>query len=123
MNFELDSSHDKYIIVTVSGIVDKASLISAISQLMQHPEYVNKHSFWDLTQTSMGLSIGDLSELVGVLRLYKPEQKEFANKSALLISGEMNQAMVNVFVTMAKVLPFRYRIFSDSDKAKSFLCS
>jgi hypothetical protein len=123
MDFELDSSHDNYIAMTVSGGVDKAGLISAISQLVQHPEYLDKHSFWDFTKADMGLTMGDLSEIIGVLRLYKPAQSDFADKSALLIPGKMNQAMVNVFVTLAKVLPFKYKVFNDSNKAKSFLSS
>ncbi len=122
MKFTLDATHDKYIKIVVSGLVVKPELISVISQLMQHPDYLDKHSFWDFTESNMGLSIGDLQEIVGVLRLYKPKQKNFADKSALLVSGQMNSAMVNVFATMAKVLPFKYKVFKDKDSALSFLC-
>ncbi len=123
MDFELDTSHEIYIKITATGIVDKASLISAISQLMQHPEYLDKHSYWDFTNASMGLSIADLTEIAGVLRLYKPKRKDFANKSAVLVSGSFNHAMVNVFATMSKALVFNYRVFQDRKKLETFLCS
>ncbi len=121
MDFELDAAHEKYIKITVLGMVVKAELISTISQLLQHPEYLDKHSYWDFREATMGLSIGDLSEIVGILRLYKPKQKQFANKSALLVSGQMNSAMVNVFATMTKMLPFKYRVFKDKEHVLSFL--
>ena len=123
MNFSLDASHDIYIKMTVTGIVDKAGLIAAISELMQHAEYLDKHSFWDFTGANMGLSISDLSEIVGILRLYKPQQKEFANKSSILVTGPMTSAMVNVFVKMTALLPFKYRVFNDEKKAEAFLCA
>ena len=123
MVFELDASNAKYIKIIVSGMVTKPYLISAISQLMQHSEYIDKHSFWDFTDARMGLSIEDLKEIVGILRLYKPKQKNFANKSALLVSGEMNKAMVNVFATMTKLLPFKYRVFTDWKQAEAYVSS
>ncbi len=123
MEFTLDASHEKYIKTTVSGMVTKPYLISAISQLMQHPEYIDKHSLWDFSEANMGISIEDLQEIVGILRLYKPKQKNFANKSALLVPGQMNNAMVNLFVTMSKLLPIKYRVFKDWNKAEEYLCS
>lgn len=122
MDFKLDATHDKFIKMTVSGLVLKPELISAVSQLMQHPEYVEKNSYWDFTEASMGLAISDLSEVIGILRLYRPPKKDFANKSAFLISGEMNSAMANVFITMARMLPFKIKVFNDKGKAESFLC-
>ncbi len=123
MDFKFDATHEKYIKIIVSGMVVKTEIISAISQLLQHPEYLDKHSYWDFREATMGLSVGDLSEIVGILRLYKPKQRKFANKSALLVSGQMNSAMVNVFATMTKMLPFNYRVFKDKNHALSFLCS
>ncbi len=43
MEFKIDASHNKYIKIVVSGLVSKTELISAISELIQHPEYMNKH--------------------------------------------------------------------------------
>ncbi len=123
MEFTLDAENDQYIKIVVSGLVVKPEIISVISQLLQHPEYLIKHSYWDFREATMGLSIDDLSEIVGILRLYKPKQRKFANKSALLVSGQMNNAMVNVFATMTKMLPFNYKVFKDNENAISFLCS
>jgi len=69
----------------------------------------------------MGLSISDLTEIIGVLKLYRPKQKEFANKSALLVSGRMNSAMVTMFTTMTKMLAFKYKVLKDEKSAESFL--
>ncbi len=123
MDFTFDATHEKYIKITISGLVMKSEIIPTISQLLQHPEYLDKHSFWDFREATMGLSIGDLSEIIGILCLYKPKQKQFANRAALLVSGQMNRAMVNMFATMTKMLPFNYKIFKDKDHALSFLCS
>ncbi len=122
MEFKIDASHNKYIKIVVSGLVSKTEIISAISELIQHPEYMNKHSFWDFRLATMGLSIGDIHEVVGILSLFKPNQKPFANKSALLVSGQMNSAMAKVFTTMTKLLPFKYKVFKDKVTAVSYLC-
>ncbi len=123
MKYDLDASNEKYIKVTVSGIVDKSNLVAAMSDLMQHSEYIQKHSFWDFYDSTIGLTIGDLKELAGVLKLYKPKIKEFANKSAIVVPGEMHKAMVGLFITMTKMLPFEYKVFNDKEKAEAFLYS
>ena len=123
MNYDLDASHEKYIKISISGIVDKSSLVAAISELMQHSDYIQKHSFWDFYEATMGLTIGDLKEIAGVLKLYKPKEKEFANKSAIIVPGEMHKAMVDLFITMTKLLPFEYKVFNDLERAEAFLCS
>ena len=107
MVYDLDVSHEKYIKVTVSGVVDKASLIAAMSELMQHSDYIQKHSFWNFHEAVMGLSIGDLKEIADVLRLYKPKEMVFANKSAIVVPGEMHKVMVDLFIEMTKLLPFK----------------
>ncbi len=123
MKFQLDSSHENYIVMEVSGLIEKTELICAMSELLNHPEYPSKHTFWDLSQAGMGLSIGDLREIIGVLALYKPEKKNFADKSAILVPGQMNRAMGELFVTMAKALPFRYKVFNSREQAASYLVS
>ncbi len=123
MEYVLDASNKKYIKVTVSGIVDKSNLVAAMSELMQHSEYIKKHSFWDFYEATIGLTIGDLKEIAGVLKLYKPKIKDFANKSAIVVPGEMHKAMVDLFITMTKLLPFEYKVFNDRKKAEAFLYS
>ncbi|MBA3011970.1 MAG: hypothetical protein KKF12_05400 [Proteobacteria bacterium] len=123
MEFELDSSHEKYIKITITGLIVKPELISVMAQLLQHPEYLDKHTLWDLREANMGLSIGDLKEIIGVLRLYKPQKKDFANKTALFVPGKFNSAMAEMFVAMSKLLPIKYRVFNDLKQAESYLCS
>ncbi len=123
MAYALDASHEKYIKITVSGIIEKVSFVAAISELMQHSEYLYKHSLWDLSDSTMGLTIGDLKEIAGVLSLYKPKEKDFANKSAIVVPGQMHKAMADLFINMATRLPFKYCAFNDTNKAAVFLCS
>lgn len=123
MDAELDSSHKRYIRITISGLIVKPELISVMAQILQHDEYLDKHTFWDLRDASMGLSIGDLKEIVGILKLYKPERENFADKAALLVPGKFNSAVAEMFVTMSKLLPIKYRVFSDHDKAQAYLLS
>ena len=122
MEYELDTSHETYIKISVSGVVDKVNLIAAISELVMHPDYEKKYSLWDFSRGKMGLSIGDLKEVVGILRLYKIKSKNFANKSAILVPGMLNKAIADVFTTMSKFLPFEYKVFTEFDKAEAFLC-
>ncbi len=123
MEHDLNASPKQYIEITVSGRVYKEGLISAISELMNHPDYTQKHTLWNFYEFSVGLSIGDLKEITGVLSLYKPEDKNFANKSAIVVPGEMHKAMVDLFIAMSKFLPFKYKVFKDKEKAKDFLQS
>ena len=122
MKFTLDPSHEKYIKLTITGVITKSGLIPIMSEVLQHPQYPDKHMYWDLTQAGMGLSIGDLKEIIGVMRLYKPE-KNFADRSAILVSGKMNKAMGELFVTMTKLLPVKYRIFTDPAEAEGYICA
>lgn len=123
MTYKLDASHEKYIKITVSNVLEKATLVAAISQLMQHSDYLNKHSFWDFSEATMGLTMGDLSSITGILSQYKPKEKKFANKSAIVVPGQMHKAMGDLFITMANHLPFKYQVFNDKKKATAFLCS
>lgn len=121
MEYHLDTSHDRYIKVTVSGVITKSMLITAISELMGHPDYIHKHSLWNLSESSVGLTISDLKEIVGVLSLYKPEDNNFANKSAIVVPGEMHKAIVDLFIKMSKWLPFKYKAFYNVEEAEAFL--
>lgn len=121
MEYRLDDSHPVYIRMTVTGLVDKPYLIAAMSHLVQHPDYPARHSLWDFTGAAMGISIGDLNEIAGVLRLYKPRQENFADKSALVVPDRLHQSMVDLFISMTRFLPFRYRAFKDIDAAVRFL--
>ena len=123
MQYELDNSHDRYIRVTVTGILDRVVLMQATSELVNLPEYAIKHALWDLREAAMGLTFSDLKEIVGVLRLYKPGRKDFADKSAILVPGRMNRAMADIFVSLARSLPFKYRVFSDVESALDYLSS
>lgn len=67
MEAELDSSHAQYIKLTINGLIVKPELISVMAQILQHPEYLDKHTLWDLREANMGLSIADFKEIVGVM--------------------------------------------------------
>lgn len=121
MAYILDDSHPVYIRMTVTDVVDKPGLIAAMSELVNHPDYPVKHSLWDFTRAALGISLGDLREIVGVLRLYKPRQENFANRSALLVPDTMHIAMVDVFISMTKFLPFNYKAFRTVEAAVAFL--
>ncbi len=121
MEYTLDNSHSVYIQMNVSGVVDKSGLLSAMSELVMHPDFTDKHSLWDFTQATMGLSISDFGEIAGVLGLYKSQKKNFANKSALLIPNLMELSMAKMFVSISKLLPFKYKVFKTREKALVFL--
>ncbi len=121
LGHHIDSFREDYIKITVEGLITKEIMITAISELMHHSDYITKHSLWDLSGGSLGLSIGDLKEIVGILNLYKPETKSFANKSAIVVPGEMHKAVVNIFISMSKMLPFKYMVFERINDAKTFL--
>jgi|GEM_PF-1377060 len=121
MEYQLDESHARYIRMTVTGLVEKKGLTAAMSKLLAHPDYPDKHSLWDFTDAAMGLSIGDLREIAGILRLYKTRNKNFANKSALVVPGFMDMGMAKIYVSLTKLLPFDYRVFQSIDQALNFL--
>ncbi len=123
METELDLSHPEYIKVMISGLIVKPELISLMGEILQHPQYQEKHTLWDFRQASLGLSIGDLKELVGIMKLYKPENKKFADRSALLVPGKFNSAIAEMFVSMTRLLPVKYHVFNDYDSAEAYLLS
>ena len=120
---DLDWSHKKYIAITISGLLVKSELLPVMAEILQHPDYLIKHTLWDLRQTDSGLSMGDLKEIAGVMKLYKPRTPNFADRSALLVPGRMNSAMAEVFVAMTKLLPVKYRVFRDQAEAEAYLLS
>jgi len=122
VDYPLDDTHKKYIKIIVTGPLEKNRIIHAMKALMTHPEFKIKHSFWNLKGASQGgIDILDIREIVGVLRLYRPKEKDFANKSAFLVSGGVNKSLINIYITMANLLPFKYRVFTDQDEARRFL--
>ncbi len=121
MGYQIDDKNDEYISITLTGMMDKQCIISALSELLNHPDYHKKHSLWDFSEARMGLTLGDLSEIIGVLRLFKTIENKFANRSALVITGKLQLAMGNVFISMATMLPFDYKVFENKEAAKTFL--
>ena len=122
MIHQLNTSHASYIHIIVTGVVEQASLLDAMSEVFQHPDYHFKHSLWDFSNaTGLGLNMGDMKELVGILKLVKTKDKTFANKVALLIPDHLHQAMATLFISLAKLLPFEYKVFQTRDAAILFL--
>jgi hypothetical protein len=123
MKYTIDASDEKYIRVTGTGVLDRNSLMSAMSELMRHPEYAQKHSLWDFSGVSFGITLQDLEGIVGFLSLFQPLDKNFANRSALVVPGKMYQAMAEMFVSMTQNLIFEYKVFQDKRDALGFLKS
>jgi len=121
MNHTLDDSHPAFIEIIVTGLVEKSSLIAAMSDLLNHPDYTQKHTLWDFRKASMGLSMEDLEEIAGVLKLFKPSNKDFSGRSALLVPSMMELSMAKVYISISRVLPFEYNAFKDKKEALAFL--
>ena len=122
MDYRLDHSYQNYIKIAVKGNLEKDILLKAMSQLFTHPDYCRKNSLWDLRQASQGsINILVLTEIVGFLRLYRPKTEFFANKVAILVSTDMNKALVNVYITLSRLLPFKFKVFTDQSDVELFL--
>jgi hypothetical protein len=78
---------------------------------------------WHFTEGTSELTIADLREIAGIFSLYKPKIKEFANKSAIIAPGLMNKAIGEIFVSMTRLLPVKYKVFDDIESAEAFLVS
>ncbi len=121
MDYTLDNTHKKYIKIIVTGSLEKNRIIHETKALMTHPKFKIKHSLWDLTGADQGdIDILDVRGIVGG-RLYRSKEKNFANKSAFLVSGGVNKSLINIYITMANLLPFKYRVFTVQDEARRFL--
>ena len=122
VDYKLDNSHQKYIRIIVVGGIEKNDIISAMKDLMTHSDYPVKHTLWDMSGAHQGsIDVLDIKEIIGVLRLYRPKQENFAGKSVFLVSGAMNKALLNVYINLSKMLPFSYRVYTDRVKAVEFL--
>ncbi len=120
MGFAL-KQHDHYLEVVFDGVLAKHTVLSSLNQLLNHPEYYEKHSLWNMSESKSGVSMNDFKEIVGVMRLFSPKQIDFANKSALLVSGQVNTSLAEMFTEMARTLPFDFKVFSDSSSARAHL--
>ena len=47
--------------------------------------------------------------------------KEFANKSAFLVSNQMHKALVNVYISLSTSLPFTYKVSTEQIEVEKFL--
>ena len=93
-----------------------------MGELINHPDYSKKNSLWDLTQALQGnIAMSDIKEIIGFLRLYRPKGKSFSNKGAFLVSSNVNKALINIYITLSKMLPFKYRVFTEQIEAEHFL--
>lgn len=115
------TTHDHYLEVVCDGLLIKHTVLSSLNQLLNHPEYYEKHSLWDLSAIRVGCSMSDVKEIIGVMRLFSPKQADFANRSAWLVSGQINLSLAEMIIEMAKTLPFDFKIFSDSSRAREHL--
>ena len=120
MGFEI-KPHDEYLEVVFDGLLEKKTVLSSLNQLLNHPEYYSKHSLWNMTGSRLGFSISDFKEIIGVMRLFSPKEKEFSNRSVLLVSGHMNQSMAGLFIDMAGALPFEFSIAAEEREARALL--
>ena len=123
MKHEFDSSHEKYIEITVSSFITQTGIIHAVFGLREHPDYLHKHSLWIFSNFSLGININELKGIADIFRHYKPKKTAFANKSALVVSGQTYKSLLNLFATIATDMPFEFQAFTDKDKAIDFLCS
>ena len=121
MGHTLNADNSTYIRMTVQGLLDKAAAMAAMDELLAHPEYPVKHTLWDLRAARMGLSIQDLREIAGILKLYTPPSKDFANKAAFVINNRMELAMANIFISLSAFLPFKYKAFPKIEPAETYL--
>lgn len=121
MTHTLDEKHNSYIIMKVIGVLDRESALSVIKEILNHPDYPIKHTLWDLTSVQMRLSVDDFREISGILKLYKPPDDDFANRSAFLVKNRLELAMANVFIAITAFLPFQYKAFLDIENAISYL--
>ncbi len=122
MGYILDSEI-KYLKIVVDSQLDKQTVLAALNELIEHPEYSVKHTLWDLRRADNSLSMVDLKEIAGIMKLFKPRNQPFANKAVLLVSGKLNIAMANLFVGLTIPLLFEYKAFHDHEKAKIYLNS
>ncbi len=120
MGFALEP-HDHYLEVVFDGVLVKHTVLSSINQLLNHPEYYEKHSLWNMTDSRVGFSMTDIKEIIGVMRLFSPKKADFANRSALLVAGQVNVSLAEIVIEMARSLPFDFKVFSDPSRAKKHL--
>ena len=122
MEYRIDDSHQHYIKIVVNGALEKDRVIEVIKDLVTHPEYEKKHSLWDMANAEQGtFDIMDIREIVGFLRLYRPKRKDFADRSVFIVASEMNRVFVNIYITLSKILPFKYHVCTELSEAEAFL--
>jgi hypothetical protein len=113
--------HDHYLEVVFNGLLVKQTVLSSLNRLLNHPEYYEKHSLLNFSDIRVGVSMNDIKEILGVMRLFSPKKADFANRSAWLVAGQVNRSLAEMIIEMAKTLPFDFKVFSDSSRARGHL--
>lgn len=121
MEYAINDTPDNFFRITVSGKVTKDELMPAMSEIITHPDYARKHTLWDYSSANLGLNMDDIHELSGILKLLKPGTEDFADRSVIVVKGEMVRQQVEMFVSMAGSGPLTFRVFTDLSAAEAYL--
>ena len=121
MEYMIDISIDNYFKIAITGVVKKSDLNPVLSEIIMHPDYAKKHTLWDYSSASLDLNIEDITELSGILRLIRPKTENFANKSVIVVPGELDKAKVDFFISMTKSGPLKFKVFRDTKSAERYL--
>ena len=111
----------RFLDITIKGDLTKPLFFKAMHELINHPDYFEKSTIWNLLDAKMRLSFEDLREITYILRKYKLQQKVNEKKLAVVASGEFNIYIIKFSIELLSFLPFEFRIFDDYDEAIIFL--
>lgn len=121
MEYWIDTSINSFLKIIISGVVKRIDLNPVLSEIIMHHDYAEKHTLWDYSSAQLDLNIDDIKELSGILKLIKPKTDNFANKSVIVVPGEMDKAKVDFFISIAKSGPLEFKVFQDAKSAENFL--
>lgn len=107
--------------ITIEGELTKHLFFMALGELLNHPDYYDRHSLWNLLKAKVAISFRDMKEVAYLMRMYTPERGVVSRKSAIVVSGALNVSIAKMFIEMFNYLPFEYRTFEDYSEAITFL--
>ncbi len=119
--YEIDNQHECFLEIVIRGEITKHIFLATLSELVNHPEFYEKHILLNILNAQIALNFAEMKEIAGVMRLYTFQEKITSKKFAVLASGAFTVSVAQMGIDLFSYLPLEYNTFNDSDDAINFL--
>lgn len=119
--YEINNQHDCFLEIIIQGDITKHIFLATLSELVNHPEFYEKHLLLNILNAQIALNFAEMKEVAGVMRLYTFQENMTSKKFAVLASGAFTLSVAQMGIDLFSYLPLEYSTFIDPEDAINFL--